>query len=446
MKIRAFWSTTFLLLMFALFLFAARDIVYGRSTQEFIDEYTAPRHVVIPQGVWTFEFDLDLDFSSSGIATAKISNLHGKHPQSWASLTLKAEVIHISKDSEIIRATVEIKGSGYAKSFHAPLPTMGDASTWEWGEPSEEATTIKKKEMVFFPYEKYPELQDLENLQAGPVSEFSASDSQKPELGSGEEPQNRIYLQSFRGMVRVKKAGGDWQKARPGIELNAGDMVKTFANGRATVYLKGEALVHIKPGTEFIIPRDDANKERKSFIEMIKGFLWARAKKDRNSLKIATPNAICGVRGTEFEVGFKDARTCVKVIEGKVWLSARDEAKETVIDAGNIACIPAAVHGEVFFQADVSGQWKTNFGLLNLTCSGPRVSGSYPHDGGKVEGTLEGNILRGKWSEGPTRKPPKDAGSFEFVFPEDGESFRGHWRYGFEEKAWDGTWNGQRLD
>jgi hypothetical protein len=36
-----------------------------------------------------------------------------------------------------------------------------------------------------------------------------------------------------------------------------------------------------------------------------------------------------------------------------------------------------------------AGTCKTNFGLVTLTQSGANVSGTYPHDSGKIEGRLE---------------------------------------------------------
>ncbi|MDD2717362.1 MAG: FecR family protein [Candidatus Wallbacteria bacterium] len=116
-----------------------------------------------------------------------------------------------------------------------------------------------------------------------------------------DEFPNRTFLKEKVGMVRVKKAGGDWVKADDNMDLAIGDMVKTLSNGKAEVVLSGTAVIRVKPDSEFIIPESKANtKEKVSFIQMIKGTLWAKAKKEDDSLKVATPNAICGVRGTEF--------------------------------------------------------------------------------------------------------------------------------------------------
>ena len=59
---------------------------------------------------------------------------------------------------------------------------------------------------------------------------------------------------------------------------------------------------------------------------------------------------------------------------------------------------------------------------------------------------MEGNVVKGKWSEGPSYKPPKDAGEFEFTIAEDGHSFKGKWRYGFGTGDWRSTWDGTKVE
>ena len=75
--------------------------------------------------------------------------------------------------------------------------------------------------------------------------------------------------------------------------------------------------------------------------------------------------------------------------------------------------------------------------------NGSEVTGTYPHDQGKITATAQGNMLYGQWAESPTYTPPNDGGDFEFVMSEDGMSFIGHSRYG-SNAAWR-QWNGKRI-
>jgi len=96
-------------------------------------------------------------------------------------------------------------------------------------------------------------------------------------------------------------------------------------------------------------------------------------------------------------------------------------------------------------KVSFAGTWKTGFGTLTVTQNGKKIRGQYPHDKGKIEGTIEGSVVRGKWSEGSSYKPPKDAGDFEFVISRDGNSFKGKWSYGFGNEKWHSTWNGEKI-
>jgi hypothetical protein len=92
---------------------------------------------------------------------------------------------------------------------------------------------------------------------------------------------------------------------------------------------------------------------------------------------------------------------------------------------------------------DWTGTWSTNWGPMRLVQNGGTVLGDYDWDQGLIVGTLEGDVLRGTWTEAPSRQPPRDAGDFEFTMAEDCQSFTGRWRYGSSE-AWRQRWDGER--
>ena len=100
------------------------------------------------------------------------------------------------------------------------------------------------------------------------------------------------------------------------------------------------------------------------------------------------------------------------------------------------------------YDLNWSGTWDTNWGMMHLTQSLGKVTGTYDYQGGKIEvyisKNLSGNILVGTWSEDPSYAPPDDAGDIEFIMSSDSNSFTGSWRYG-SEGDWYGDWNGTRL-
>jgi hypothetical protein len=110
-----------------------------------------------------------------------------------------------------------------------------------------------------------------------------------------------------------------------------------------------------------------------------------------------------------------------------------------------MALVLGALAGSAWSEESIEGTYDTNFGNLTIKVQGNKLTGSYPHDAGKLEGTIEDNKVVGRWSEAPTYKPPHDGGDFEFLFPPDKKSFAGRWRYGFGGKEWSGDWHGSRV-
>lgn len=87
------------------------------------------------------------------------------------------------------------------------------------------------------------------------------------------------------------------------------------------------------------------------------------------------------------------------------------------------------------------GEWQTKYGWIKFVQNGDKVTATYEHDKGKLEGTIKGKVLSGTWSEAPTYLPPKDGGIFEFVMSADGKSFTGRWKDG-NTGDWQTGWDG----
>lgn len=96
-----------------------------------------------------------------------------------------------------------------------------------------------------------------------------------------------------------------------------------------------------------------------------------------------------------------------------------------------------------------AGRWQTEWGAIELTIKGRELKGTYPHDSGRLVGTvsLDGMTVTGTWSEAPTFKPPKDSGEFEFKLSEDGKKFKGLYWYGKRDPKVAGkVWDGKKIE
>jgi len=91
-----------------------------------------------------------------------------------------------------------------------------------------------------------------------------------------------------------------------------------------------------------------------------------------------------------------------------------------------------------------AGKWRsTNFGVMTLKQTGSVVRGSYTYKGGRVSGTASGRVLRGTWTQLPTRRPPNDEGQLVFTLAANGKSWTSKWRYD-SSGAWRTNWSGVR--
>jgi|GEM_PF-5417967 len=94
------------------------------------------------------------------------------------------------------------------------------------------------------------------------------------------------------------------------------------------------------------------------------------------------------------------------------------------------------------------GTWNSAWGAMSFQVQGNRVTGTYAHKQGQLDGELsaDGLRLKGRWQQEPSRQPPKDAGIFEFTLAPDGKTFSGHWWYGLDATAAaSGKWNGEKA-
>ena len=160
-------------------------------------------------------------------------------------------------------------------------------------------------------------------------------------LQGGDVP-NRTHLVSLEGIVRIKRLTGGWVKPVANMDLGIGDMVKTLSNGKAEIQLASTAVIKLEPNSEFYIPEEENTREKVGFIKMMKGVLWANARRDNDSLKVATPSAICGLRGTEFEIVVDDQQSCFHCITGELLVKPTTRARdvtELVVKAGERKCV-----------------------------------------------------------------------------------------------------------
>ena len=150
------------------------------------------------------------------------------------------------------------------------------------------------------------------------------------------KPSFATRIKEVQGDVLMKNEGtGQTHRPVPGTEIKPGDTIET-KGGEVTFYMRA-SKIKVAAQTLVKITYDEFMPGPiKEGIKMVHGFLFAYAKKEKNSLKVATPNAICGVRGTSYTISHDKATTTtvVEVQDGVVSFSDPQNKKTVEVKAG----------------------------------------------------------------------------------------------------------------
>jgi hypothetical protein len=114
------------------------------------------------------------------------------------------------------------------------------------------------------------------------------------------------HVRSVGGIATVTHGERTW-KAATGTEVFEGDTLRTYWNGTMGVTFKDDTRISLGPATRVTVPRFvfSPSEQRYGFVlRLIAGSLQylsgLTAKLSPDAMKIETPTATVGVRGTRF--------------------------------------------------------------------------------------------------------------------------------------------------
>src|SRR3989338_3343944 len=148
------------------------------------------------------------------------------------------------------------------------------------------------------------------------------------EIGSVTKGSGAIYFKA--------KGEKKWIVAEVDIEINEGDRIRTGTDGRMELLLQDGSKLSIGNNTEMEITRFLIDKDKRSgTIFLIKGKLRAIVAKfsGRTDMKVKTPTAVAGIKGTDFIVMNEGKANVLFGEEGSVEVKGKD--KESVNLAPN---------------------------------------------------------------------------------------------------------------
>lgn len=150
------------------------------------------------------------------------------------------------------------------------------------------------------------------------------------------EPADAV-VQSIKGQVELRRAGAEqWQPAKEGDELWAGDAVKTGKRSRALIKMGTNIEIKLSSSSQLLV-RPQEGEPYPPGVALLIGRLLARvvAGSEGQPFEVETTNAVAGVRGTVFSVAVgDDGASFAAVDEGKVELQG---AENLLLEPGQAA-------------------------------------------------------------------------------------------------------------
>ncbi|UCB45105.1 MAG: FecR domain-containing protein [Spirochaetota bacterium] len=135
------------------------------------------------------------------------------------------------------------------------------------------------------------------------------------------------------GEVSYSHYRGEWKDVDIGMDLNAGDIIKTGMQSEA-VLLEDGGEIHILENSEFTVSERYEEEQKRSTLMLFLGRMKFKiGKSTGKEPEIRTQTVNLAIRGTDFEVGSGyDGSTIVLLSDGSVAVQGKTE--ELVLDEG----------------------------------------------------------------------------------------------------------------
>ena len=167
--------------------------------------------------------------------------------------------------------------------------------------------------------------------------------------GAGAARASVGFVAVAEGEVEVRAAGGAaWAAAAVDRELEMGDAVRTGRGALAKLVLADDTVITLDEETELVIDRyalGPLASGEPSRIELLAGHVRTKLGETFGGptrLRMLTPTAAIGVKGTEWLTWYRAALTWVCVVSGVVETAGRGAAAAASLDLGAGECAQVA--------------------------------------------------------------------------------------------------------
>ncbi len=131
-------------------------------------------------------------------------------------------------------------------------------------------------------------------------------------------------VEALKGSVKVKSEGSiKKSRIRAGFEIKTGDLIITSKNASAKIRLKDSSVVVLDESSSIFFSSAYNAKQNGGRV-----YYKITSRDARNALKIKTPFAIIGIKGTTFIINASKESPCVSLKEGLIGVASIKEEFE----------------------------------------------------------------------------------------------------------------------
>ncbi len=184
-------------------------------------------------------------------------------------------------------------------------------------------------------------------------------------LGKEEEAYRNIRVTEVVGEVTVNRENLDNLKVKENMNLESGDEVLTGEGAKLTLRLDDDKYVVLDENTKVVLVATGTKEDSKTRLELEYGAIFSDIKtklSEDSDYQICTPSSTMSVRGTQFEVAYrefldKDGNVIGKEIkvltfDGAVAVAPEGEGEERVSTPGTMEVLVEDKDGEAVFEGE----------------------------------------------------------------------------------------------
>ena len=122
-----------------------------------------------------------------------------------------------------------------------------------------------------------------------------------------------------------------------GVCLLPGDKIQTGADGKIDLVMKDGHKIHLEPHSTLAFEKDEVSFLAEGELAAMKKLITYKMRK---KFEVRTPEAVCGVRGTEYSIQASPEGTTIEVHEGSVEACDLKKTQSVVVEAGFKVFVP----------------------------------------------------------------------------------------------------------